>query len=102
MDDSEPPQWSAGEEDEELLKEALESSISQIDTETTETAEPSQSGAKRNRTAQYENLNQHNNEKSKRRREDSRIYAIHLSPRDPMQLKGKSRPSRRRKLSQWS
>ena len=90
MDDSEPPQWSAGEEDEGLLKEAPESSISQI--ETTETAEPSQSGAKRNLAAQYENLNQQNNGKAKRRREDSRIYAINLSPRDLMQLKGKSIP----------
>ena len=58
MDDSEPPQRSAGEENEELLKEAPKSSISQI--ETTETAEPSQSGAKRNLAAQYENLNQQN------------------------------------------
>ena len=53
MDDLEPPQWSAGEEDEELLKEALESGINQTHTETTENAEPSQSGAKRNLTAQY-------------------------------------------------
>ena len=51
MDETEPPQWSAGEDDEELLEEASESGISQV--ATTEGAELGQSGAKRSLAAQY-------------------------------------------------
>ena len=44
---------------------------------------------------QYEhedNQDQQKDRMAKRRREDSRIYAIHLYPRNPMQLKGKNIP----------
>ena len=51
MDETDPPQWSAGEDDEELLEEASESGISQV--ATTEGAELGQSGAKRSLAAQY-------------------------------------------------
>ena len=51
VDETEPPQGSAGEDDEELLEEASESGISQV--ATTEGAELGQSGAKRSLAAQY-------------------------------------------------
>ena len=52
MDETDPPQWSAGEDDEELLEEAPESGTFQE--ATTEEAEPGPSGTKRSLAAQYE------------------------------------------------
>ena len=89
MDETDPPQWSAGEDDEELHEEASESGTSQA--ATTEEAEPGPSGTKRSLAAQYEQED-NNHDKAKRRREDSRIYAIHLYPREPMKVKGKNIP----------
>ena len=90
MDETDPPQWSAGEDDEELLEEAPESCTFQE--ATTEEAEPGPSGTKRSLAAQYEEQDNNNHDKANRRREESRIYAIHLYPREPMKVKGKNIP----------
>ena len=58
MDETESPQWSAGEDDEELLEEAPESGTCQE--ATMEEAEPGPSGTKRCLAAQYDQDNKNN------------------------------------------
>lgn len=87
VDEEVLPQWSADEEDEALIKEALERRTSQQ----VEQSEPKQSGAKRSLTAQISHQIE-GNETPKRRREASRIHAIFLTPRYSEQFEGKNIP----------
>lgn len=85
-EDLKPPLWSADEEEESLLQEALEEATNQLD----ESAAEAKQGAKRSLTPQIQIEEARTN--PKRMREDFKIHAIFLTPRHPEQVKGKNIP----------
>ena len=100
------PQWSADEDDEALLKEASERGTSQH-----EEPKDSASGAKRSLELHTDPSGQSKDrrEKTKRRRDEARIYPVYLTSREPKLLLGKHLPLHavaeamaRALLTEWS
>ena len=94
------PQWSADEDDEALLKEASERGTTQH-----EEPKESASGAKRSLELHTDPSGQPKDrrEKTKRRRDEARIYPVFLAPRDPNLVLGKHLPLHAvALLTEWS